>query len=321
MRHNPRQRQVTSCGVWAPGALVLLVTLAAPRPAAGFTVETGPIPRHRLVYDCITGAQVNPLGIQTTLDTGYRYRLFASRKLLWRDTFVGANVRVGANPAYTRIGGAVELQPMAALMLRARYENRGYFGSANMLQSFATPYAEHSDEDNADGAAAGKAYAGSGHEFTLTALLRAKVGPVALLDELNMHYFHMSLRQGDRLFYDAFFDVLAPDRGWVLVNHLNLVYLTTWGWTFGLRYSVVHALYPDAWLDPARGGNPNTPNHKLGPLVGYTFKSKSPYFKQPTVIVSLNWWLRSRYRTGEHVHQAVPYGLAALLFKGDIWSR
>ena len=28
-----------------------------------------------------------------------------------------------------------------------------------------------------------------------------------------------------------------------------------------------------------------------------------------------------RYRTGEHVHQAVPYGLLALVFSGDVWSR
>jgi hypothetical protein len=39
------------------------------------------------------------------------------------------------------------------------------------------------------------------------------------------------------------------------------------------------------------------------------------------LLFSLNWWLVSRYRTGEHVHQAVPYGLLALVFSGDVWSR
>jgi hypothetical protein len=49
------------------------------------------------------------------------------------------------------------------------------------------------------------------------------------------------------------------------------------------------------------------------PLLGLLFKA-------PTLLFSLNWWLVSRYRTGEHVHQAVPYGLLALVFSGD-WSR
>jgi hypothetical protein len=130
----------------------------------------------------------------------------------------------------------------------------------------------------------------------------------------------MDLRRGDRLFYDAFFDVLIPGRGWVLVNHAHLVYLlTSYRLILGARYTVVHALYPSEWL--AGRANPNTPTHRVGPLVAYTFRSSSRTFQRPTLVLFLNWWIKNRYRTGQHVHQAAPYAVAALIFSGDIWSR
>jgi hypothetical protein len=272
------------------------------------------------LFNCLTGAQWNPLGLQVDLKSGYRYRLFDSQSPLLRDTFVGAKMILRANAAFVRVGFGVELQPLAVLTLRADVEHRGYFGSVGMIQSYDGPYAPHDEETASAAAKAGANYATTGHQITLQAVFRAKAGPVAVLNELELHHYRMALRPGDRVFYDRFLDTLVPGMGWALINHAHLLYLTDFRLVLGLRYTLVQALYPEGWLDPGRG-NPNTPNHKVGPLVGYVFGDHGPLFRRPMLVLVLNWWLRSRYRTGKPVSQAIPYGVVAFQFSGEIWSK
>lgn len=300
-------------------ALVLLLAPSVARAFSDPTLEPPP-PRHRLVYTCITGGQFNPLGVETMLQTGYRHRLFDSERLVLRDTFVGASLLTGVNPAFARVGLAVELQPTTALTLKAIYQHRGYFGVANMLLTFRSPSDAHDDDTMRERSRAGENTIGNVHQLSFQAVLRAKLGPVALFDELNLHHFRANLPGDDRLFYDAFIDTLVPvNGGMALANHAHLVWLTRFRLIVGLRYTVVHVRYPDQWLTD--GENHNTPTHRLGPIVAYTFSTVSPRFKNPLVVLSVNWWIRSRYRSGEHSSQAIPYGLLGLVFSGDFWSR
>ncbi|MCK5800266.1 MAG: hypothetical protein KAI47_23910, partial [Deltaproteobacteria bacterium] len=82
---------------------------------------------------------------------------------------------------------------------------------------------------------------------------------------------------------------------------------------------VVHAFYPCDWLAVAE--NPNTPNQKIGPLFAYTFAKSWGGLQRPTVILVLNWWLQNRYRTGQRVTQALPYGIVAFTFSGELWRQ
>ena len=214
------RRHQSGCGGTA--ALALLVALAG-GPAHAQLGLSGDLPRHQVRLSSLTAATYNPLGLQTDLQLGYRYRLFDSKSLLLRHAFVGVFHSLRINPAYTRLGSGVELQPMAVLTLRALYELRGYFGTAGMLQSWASPYAAHDDDTNA--ARAEEAYRTLGHQVMLQAVLRARLGPVAVLNELTTHWFHMDLGSGDRVFYDAFFDTLVPGRGWLVANHAHLLLL------------------------------------------------------------------------------------------------
>jgi hypothetical protein len=129
----------------------------------------------------------------------------------------------------------------------------------------------------------------------------------------------MRLRGNDRVFYDAFFDALVPKDGWVVANHAHLIFFLTPRFITGFRYTVVHALYPDSWLDER--GNPNTPNHKVGPVAGYVFPSFGRYFKSPTLLAVVNWWVRNRYRTYLSVDGRIPYAVLAFQFNGELWSR
>lgn len=301
-------------------SLGVVLLLAAAPAAAQFVEEADSGARHGLVFSSLTAGQYNPLGLQTDLLTGYRYRLFKSEKRILRDTFVGARQVLRINPAFTRIGAVVEVQPLAVLTLRAFYEHRDYFGSANMLQSYQSPYATYDDQTASRRADGGFTYAGRGHQLWLQVSLRMKVGPVAFVNETEIHDFRMSLRRGDRVFYDAFFDTLVPGKGWLVANHAHLIFFLTPRLLTGFRYTYVHALYPDSWLDPARG-NPNTPNHKVGPVAGYVFPSVGRYFKQPAILAVVNWWVRNRYRTDQAVDGRIPYAVLAFQFFGELWSR
>lgn len=296
--------------------MALLMLALGPSARAQLQLAA-PAARHRVLYTSLTAAQWNPLGLQSDLFAGYRYRLFDSDKLLLLDTFAGAMLIARLNPAFARLGAGLELQPVTPLTLRALYEHRLYFGTANMLQSFDSPYDEHDDDELRRRAESGENYAGHGHQITLQAVVRAKVGPVALLDQLELVYFGMSLRGDDRLFYVNLFDTLCPRDGFVLANHGHLVYLTGFGLVAGVRHTLVHAFYPEAWIPD---GNPNTPSHRIGPIVAYTFRDFSSRMRAPTVILILNWWIGSRYRSGASVSQALPYGVVAFQMNGDFWS-
>lgn len=298
---------------------------AAPPPTASSTAPAGlqrARPRHRVHYISLTGLQWNPPGLETRLLVDYRYLLYRSDSLALADNFVGIGGTVRVNPAFTRLGVAIELQPLTLLTVRATYEWRGYYGVVRNLQSFSSARADYSPNALAARSSAGVNYAGSGHQFRLQALLRAKFGPVALIGELELWHFRMNLRGGDAVFYDASVDTLLPDGGFTVVHHTNLLYVTGFGLMVGARYSLVDVFYPKrAYAVAISRGNANTPTHRIGPLFAYVFDAFGERVRQPTIFASVSWWFGSRYRSGKSVSQAVPYGVIAFRFSGDFWRR
>jgi hypothetical protein len=268
------------------------------------------VARHSVEYTSLTAAQLNPLGVQTDLGLGYRYRLFSSPSLLLSDTYAGGLLVARVNPAFARLGGGLEIQPLAVIALRLLYEHHLYFGSANMIQSFASPTEEHSDQMLKHRGAAGASYSTHGHQVTLQAVLRAKVGPVAVFNEMNAIYHRMYLKGQDRFFYVNYFDLLAPADGFVLLNNAHLVLLWR-NWILGFRHTLVHAVYPGNWSDAAEL---HPTNHRLGPIFSVTFPDVSPRLRRPTLILIVNWWFENPYRSGS------VYGVLALQFSGDVLS-
>jgi len=278
--------------------------------------------QHKIHYRNLTALQWNPLGIQSDLVLGYRYRLFRSPSLALRDNFIGPAFIFRLNPAFLRIGVALEVQPLTVLTLRASYEHRAYFGSVGMMQSFSDPGAEHHDLEMRQRGQEDENYTGTGHQFILQAVLKGKLGPIAFLNDFAYHHFEMNLRGDDRVFYVSLFDTLAPGSGGVLINSAHLFYATKVGWLFGVRYTVTEALYSDE--DMTAGGlseNPNTPAHRIGPMICYMFRDRGKDLRSPTLIFFLNWWIKHRYRAGQQVPQAVPYGVLAFQFTGDLWTK
>ncbi len=291
-----------------------------PQPGAAINAPTAAPPRHRLLYRNTTVLRVNPIGLFNETRLGYRRRIFESESLLLRDTFVGAGLALPVSPAGATLVPSIEIQPLAVFQFTASYYANAYFGNFDHLQSFATASAPHDDTTREQRGDAGQNYATTVGQLILQPLLQFKAGPIAARTATRFVYSRARLRDGDRTFYDPIFDLLVPRRGWIIANDSDLVAVTPWGLSAGVRYSVVHALYgADDFTPGTPHDAPNQTIQRVGPLATYTFFDRpGARFNTPTIIVLAQWWLDHASRTGQDTSRALPYVIAGFSFSGDL---
>jgi hypothetical protein len=300
-------------------AALALGALAA--AGAAISSPTATPPTHRLLYRSTTVARINPVGLFSEARFGYRRRLFDSENALLRDTFAGFGLAGIASPALAAIAPSLEFQPLTVFQLTASYNANLYFGNFGHLQSFPSPNSPASDSDRERGEEQGRAYRAPRGHFIIQPLLQVKVGSVAARSATRFMYVLGDLRNNDRVWYDPIVDLLMPRRGWAIANDTDLVTITPWGLTAGLRYSMARAFYGAG--DFAPGEQPETPAtrtiQRVGPLVSYTFYDRpGATFNTPTAFLLAQWWFDHPYRTGQDVSQAVPYLIIGFSFSGDV---
>lgn len=282
-------------------------------------------PRHRIIYSNLSAVRYNPLGLVNEFTAGYRYQLINKRSLLFNESFVAAQLHTYVSPAYMRIGPKIDIQPLALLNLSATYDFTGYLGTFGLMQSFQSPTDDWSDTElerrDDSGDPAQDNYTTTGHFVTLSALLQAKVGRVAVRDNLKAYWSSYDLRAGDTVSYDQTLDITIPNRGWAMTNDLDLLYLFDFGLTLGARYTLTQAFYQPRHFQAAEPiSRPNGPTHRVGPAMLYTFFDRPHQrFNKPTLIVLMQWWAAHRYRTGEDVSVGIPYFVLGFRFEGDIY--
>jgi len=300
---------------------------AAPEPAASTETSsaTAPLkpprlPRHRLIYNNLTGFRYNPLGLSNELSIGYRYQLINRDTILFRESFISAQAHTVVTPAYVGAGPRIEVQPAVVLNLSATYDYVRFFGAFGSLQSFPSANAQWHDDVISDLADKDLNYGAGGHQITLSALLQGKVKNVAIRDNPKLYWYDFDLRNGDRTYYNQTIDILVPGRGWAMTNDLDLLYLFDFGLTLGARYTVTQAFYRDEHFAPGEETtNINGPTHRVGPALIYSFYDRPDQrFNQPSLVVLAQWWAKHPYRTGREVSGAIPYFVVAFTFKGDI---
>lgn len=271
---------------------------------------------HNVVWSNTTAARLNPLGLVSATDVEYRFRLYESDSLALANNFIGAGVQPILSPAWFRGGPFISLQPASVANFKAGYEYVSYFGTFDQVLSFPDPSAEHSDDRLEELGEAGENEATSGGVFYVSALLQAKVGPVAIRNALRFNKFNVDLPDGDTVYYEQTWDILVPGNGWIFTNDADVLFLTDFGLVAGVRYNVTNAFY-----DLADGEeNPNGPIHRIGPLISYGFyNNPGGAVDSFSVFTLINWHLTHRYRTGEEVSQAVPYFALGIKTTGDLF--
>jgi len=297
-------------------AMGLAAVLIAFAGAAG--ASEGPA----LGYSNLLVGRVNPLGLKDDFTIHLRRKLFASDSIVLRDAYGGGSFLISAKPTAVQLGFGGEIQPLSILRLSASIEWVNQLTAFDNVLSFPSPRAEHDDATRESLGKEGENYATRGLYITLGALLQVKLGPVAVRSDLKAAYVRVDLRGSDTVFYEIEWDLLSPDRGWVMFNNTDVVFLADFGLLAGVRYSLAHAFYDD---DTYRAGEPrknvNTPIHKIGPVIGYTFKVEGERFQKPTLLAIAGWYLEHRYRTGRDTSQAIPCVILAFSFSGTLLWR
>jgi len=292
---------------------------ATPAASAPVAQPTPPaLPQHRLFLRSTNLIRYNPLGLITDNHISFRRMLYRDDSVFLRDNFVGAGFTPQVSAAFARVGALVEVQPLSALRLWANFDVVGYFGTFGLLQSFNSPTADFSDTTITQ---LGQLPAGDpqknfptwGTQLTLGADVQLKIGPVAARNLFRLVRGSYQLRQGDTVYYDQFYDVLAPNEGFYINNDTDLLYVSDFGLVAGVRMNTTMPFYaPHQFTQEERAAgivdHANGPTLRAGPLVSYTFfDDERALFNKPTIMVVGNWWLAHRYRTGQDVSQAVPY--------------
>lgn len=312
---------------WSRCALFLVALSSS---AWSQTLQYQGPPLHRVVHRNTFALRYNPLGLLYEGRFMYRLRLYESDSIALRDNFVGIGLTPIASPAFVRAGPYVEIQPMTVLGFWASYTFVQYFGTFNLFQSFPSARSNFSDAEItrlgelAKGPTGGGEYLTNGTELTLGLDFQVKVLDFILRSRARLIRADMRLRDGDTVFYDQFYDVMVPNRGWYFVNDADLLYQTpNKRFVGGLRYTASLMFYNQTHFQNGEVQENLNNMHRVGPFLGYTFKiDDGASFNNPTVFVLIQWWLQNRNRTGtaqnpDGISQALPLLGVGFQMTGD----
>lgn len=304
---------------WHPPPMRLLVVLLllAAGPASAQMLQDRAPPPQRLVHRNTLALRYNPLGLLYDGRFSYRFRLYESASVALRDNFVGFGVAPTASPAFVKVGPWVEFNPLSVLGFWAALQGVQYFGTFGMLQGFPSSASDFGDRELKSRAE--RRRAASGWELTLGANFQARAGPLVLRDMARAVRGSYGLGEGDRIYYDPFYDVGAPNDGWFLVNDVDVLWQGLDGKLLaGARYTWTNPFYSAAQGDPAGTQVTDNVMHRVGPFLAYTFKSEDgARLNNPTMFLLVQWWVKHRFRTGADSPQAVPLVGAGFQITGD----
>jgi hypothetical protein len=289
-----------------------VVTLCITLPA----IASAQSQQHSVVWSNTTAFRLNPLGLISSTNMAYRYRLYESDSPALANNFVSFGAEPAISPAWFRGGPFIDIQPASVANFRAGYEYVGYFGTFDQVLSFEDPNAEYDDDTLAELGEAGQNAPTTGTVMYLRALLQAKVGPVAIRNTLRFNRFNVDLPEGDTVYYEQTWDILVPGNGWMFTNDAELLYLTNFGLVAGIRYNVTNAFYDEF---PNSDENENGPIHRVGPLISYALMNDpGSSFETLSLFTLINWHVTHRYRAGQLVNQAIPYFAIGVKMTGQI---
>jgi len=300
---------------------LLVLPLATATSPVNAAAPLPPTPEAQVFYQNLIVLRLNPLELQDQFELDLRHRLYdPGDSLVMAQNFWALTLAPTLTPALMRLGVAAKLQPLAILKLEVKWEYLNYLGNFDLVQSYDSPNARFSDSDLAQGGKAGLNYATDGWQLTLDGEARAKVGPVIVRNRFKVAHVDLALRGGDTVFYDQYYDLLLPRKGWFFTNDLDLLLQVGEHLIVGARYAFMDVAYPDgAFAAGEVRQTGSAPTHRLGPLLAYTFFDRpGEAFNKPTILLLANWYLAHRWRTGADTSQAFPYLVLGFAFSGDL---
>jgi hypothetical protein len=250
--------------------------------------------------------------------------LGAQENPVLQSTYLGANAVATVTPSYARGGVRLDVQPLAIFQLTVAYEGVGFFGTFDSLQSYPDISADFSAAARSSRASAGLSYPTTGRILTINPTIQGRVGRVAFASSTELTRDDVNVHEGDTVFFDPYYAMLAPRSGWLLGNETDVVFAVNEQLNVGVRHAIYHAFYSDrAIAGDASRARQITPIQYLGPLAFYSLsRTNGPLgFKNPALFLVTGWWLRDPYRTGVEVSRAIPHVILGFTFEGDAGGK
>ncbi len=303
---------------------ILVCTLASLLCAAATAAAETPEPDRSIVYKSLNLIRYNPLGLQSENQLLYRLALSDSDHILLRDTYLAFGPQVMVSPSLQRVGARVHVKPLAILELFGLVEYIWFLGNFDYVTSYPDATADYSPDRLKSGADNGENYSATGLSVALSARLQIKIKGIALRSTTRMNRYWMGTRSADPVWYDIYWDLLGPRRGWMMLQDNDVLWVKG-RLVVGLRHTWTRSWLPEAATAPLAADAPrHDSTHRVGPLVAYRLVDDDKYadkpYRRPTLLVLAQWWAAHPYRAGQQVSQAVPWLIVALAFNGRLDS-
>lgn len=269
-----------------------------------------PKPAPSASKDTITGltsvlnltASFNLLGLRLIATIGYKWRLYASNSRAFKDNYVSINAISRLTPAWLEVGALAAVQPASFVRLRAAYRYRlqvpaffsgGVFESADAAtKAFAnvTSFAQGEQvlrdtidarsKDNND-----SRILPSSQIVSVDLTLRFKAKGFLVLANVRYSHWWSSYPQQDnfKAFYEGGHDMIfAADEDFLMVEG-----------GIGYEWNMLRFL---ALTSFRKAFSANSEYFRVGPAVQWLIAPRWGNFKNPSLLVLVNWYLLHPWR-------------------------
>ncbi len=264
--------------------LAILFCLQGTSPQAAFGGSGA-----RDVVEADIAAQTNPDGMAVSLGWYRRWGRAIDKELGIPSSYLQTGVGISTTPAYGRISLHGEWLAAVFAKVRFQYDQYRFYGTNTSLLSFPTGTAAFG-KGEVD-ALEGREQAGNGNRILVRPTLYAKAGPVILMNQTDLAYFHFT--GAGPYFLEWTYETLLKDGDHVVENRTNVLYPFLQGpgdvsLLAGPYFEIMHTGAADLTRKRAGVMASWVPWGSIGPLM------------RPRFYGQVGYYLQDRNRDGEY---------------------
>ncbi len=234
-------------------------------------------------------AQTNPEGLMVSVGGFRRWIMGTDEALGIPSSYLQAGAGIASTPAYGRASLHAEWLAAVFAKLRIQYDYYRFYGTETSLLSFPSGTAPFGRADVE--ALEGTEQAGSGNRFLVRPTLSAKAGPVVIMNQTDLAYFHFTGR--GPYFLDWTYETLLKDGDHVIENRTNVLYEAIKGagdvsLLAGPYYEAMHTAAADL------------KRQRAGVMAYWVPWDTLGSFQRPRLFGQIGCYLEDRNREGEY---------------------
>lgn len=233
--------------------VAVAILVCCPAVAAAQDADE-PVPESWLHLRQMVGVAGWPSGLISDTRLQHRLPLHRSKSIVFQDTWVGFGARARVTPAFADVGPRISIAPIDVFDVELQVAYTSYWPTSSGLLPYDRISESTRDFDRGDRHRAPATRAKWGSAFTASAAptLKAKVGPIIVLDGWKFDYFHIRTPNLDsRFVYEPFYDRLLA-REDVVIDHQGALLYEVFDGKRQPRTLMAGALFKHQWVHVSR---------------------------------------------------------------------